>query len=46
MLMQRSSMTKTTGCFFFKSEEQYLKIEILRKDNFIHWKLTVRGGHC
>lgn len=45
MLMQRNSMTKT-GLRAFSSEGEYLKIEVLTKDYFMHWKLTVRGDHC
>lgn len=28
------------------SEGEYLKREILPKDNFMHWKLTIMGDHC
>lgn len=31
---------------FSSSERKYLKIEVLKKNNVMHWKLTIRGNHC
>lgn len=43
MLMQRCSMTKTTGWGFLHLKGSIWK---LTKDNFMHHKLTIRGNHC
>lgn len=46
MLMQRGSVTETTGRVL-SSEGEYLKREVRPKPyNFTLWKLTIMGDHC
>lgn len=45
MLMKRGLVTETTG-WVLSSEMAYFKSEVLPKDNFMHWKLTIMGDHC
>lgn len=46
MLMQRGSVTETTG-WVLLSEGEYLKREVRPKPyNFTRWKLMIMGDHC
>lgn len=45
MLMKRGLVTETTG-WVLSSEMAYFKSEVLPKDNFMHWKLSIMGDHC